>query len=481
MIYLILGMVLIVSVFSSKLMYKLGVPTLIAFLSIGMILGTDGIGGIDFENFKLAEEISTIALVFIIFYGGMGTNVEIARPVVKTSLVFSTLGVLMTASIVGIFMHFVFKFTWIEGMLFGSIISSTDAASVFSILRSKKLNLKNNLASMLELESGSNDPVAYMLTAIFTGFLIGDVNNIGTMLILQIGVGIGLGIILGKIGIRMINKFELDIEGLYSILIIGLILVTYSLTTILKGNGLLSVYIVGIIVGNSKILFKNTLVKYFDGISWLMQIFLFLTLGLLVFPTSLIGVAREGILVGIFIIFIARPIVIFIIMSFTKRGLKEKLLVSWVGFRGAASIVFAITPMAMGIEIGEKIFNIVFFISILSLLLQGTLLVPIAYKLGLVDENDKTKLKTFTDYTEEIEAEVLELEVFNGSIIVGKKIMDLDLPENILIMGIKRDNKIIVPRGNTDIEENDIFIIGGKKEILLSISNKYKIKLKDNI
>ncbi|SMB87910.1 potassium/proton antiporter, CPA1 family [Desulfonispora thiosulfatigenes DSM 11270] len=469
----IAGVILLLCALSSKVLYRYGIPTLIAFLAIGMIMGSEGIGGIQFDNIELTQFVCNIGLIYIMFSGGFGTSWKTAKPVARAAGVLATLGVVLTAFLIGIFAHFALKLSFLEGMLLGSIISSTDAASVFSILRSKSLNLKNGLAPLLEMESGSNDPMAYMLTTIFIGLIVGQGNNIFLMLITQIVVGALVGVIVAKSAVWLINNINLDIDSLYSIIVIAVAILSFSGASLLSGNGFLAVYITGLIMGNKKLVHKVSLVRYFDGISWLMQILLFFTLGLLVSPSAVINVMVPGIATAIFIIFIARPIAMLGILYFCKTPIKDQLLVSWVGFRGAASIVFATYPLNAGIGVADYIFNIVFFVALVSVLVQGTLLVPIAKKLDLLSE-DETVLKTFTDYSGEIHAELLEINIPEKSSMVNKKIMDLDIPIEILIVMIKREGKIITPKGNTVIKSGDTVMLAGKnKEQLFAIDTKF--------
>ncbi len=467
------GLLLLICVISSKILYRYGIPTLIVFLAIGMLMGSEGPGGIYFDNSDLARDICNLGLLFIMFSGGFGTNWKTAKPVALSSGILATVSVALTALLIGIFAHLVLDFTLLEGLLLGSIISSTDAASVFSILRSKKLNLKNNLAPMLEMESGSNDPMAYMLTTIFLGLITGTSQNIGVLLISQFLIGALTGFVVGKAAVWLINRIKLDIEGLYSILVIGTALISYSGANLIWGNGFLAVYITGLIMGNSKLCHKISLVRYFDGLSWLMQILLFFTLGLLVFPSHLINVALAGIGTAAFIIFIARPIAIFAVLTWFKRPIKDQLLVSWVGFRGAASIVFAIYPLTAGIAAAEQIFNTVFFVALVSVLVQGTLFVPIAKKLNLVG-SEETVLKTFTDYSGEIYTKVLEIKIPHNSIMANKAIMDLDIDDDILIVMIIRDGKMITPRGTTELKAGDTIMLAGEKKKLLELDAKIK-------
>jgi len=474
----ITAVILLVCAVSSKVLYRFGIPTLILFLTIGMLMGSEGPGGIYFDNAELAESICNLALLFIIFSGGFDTNWKTARPVAFASGILASLGVILTALLTGIFTHLVLGFSLLEGMLLGSIISSTDYASVFSILRSQQSDLKNNLAPMLEMESGSNDPMAFMLTVIFIGLLTGESQNIGLMLFTQITVGAFFGVFVGKTAVWLINRINLDIDGLYPIMVIGVALLTYSSASLLEGNGFLAAYITGLIMGNSKLVNKVSLVRYFDGLSWLMQILLFMTLGLLVFPSQLLSVALAGILTAAFLMFVARPIVVFLVLSVFKRPFKEELLVSWVGFRGAASIVFATYPLTAGLPMAEEIFNIVFFVALVSVILQGTLFIPFAKKLNLIEPNE-TILKTFTDYSGEIFAELLEVNIPEGSSMARKAIMNLDIPPDVLIVMIKRADKIITPTGKTVLQEGDTLMLAGDNDLLLEIDARAKNRLND--
>lgn len=472
-VLLISGVILLICAVSSKVLYRYGIPTLIMFLVMGMLMGSEGPGGIYFDYPELAKSMCNVGLIFIMFSGGFGTNWKTAKPVALVSGVLATVGVALTAFFIGVFAHFVLGFTFLEGMLLGSIISSTDAASVFSILRSKKLNLKNNLAPLLEMESGSNDPMAYMLTTIFLGLITGGGQRIGLLLVSQILLGTLLGIIVGKGAVWLINRIKLDIDGLYPIIVISAVLLSYSGANLLQGNGFLAVYITGLIMGNSRILHKISLVRFFDGLSWLMQIMLFFTLGLLVFPSHLTKVALVGIGTAAFIIFIARPLAIFGVLSIFKRNLKEKILVSWVGFRGAASIVFAIYPLTAGIPIAKEIFNIVFFVALVSVMVQGTLFIPLAKKLDLIGKEESV-LKTFTDYSGEIYAKLLELKIPSNSKMVGKAIMDLDFPNDVLIVMIRRGDKVITPSGRTVLNAEDTIMCAGDNKSLIEMNEIVK-------
>ena len=458
---IISGLVLLICITSSKMLYKFGVPMLLIFIVLGMLFGSDGIVGIYFDNYDLTSTLCSIALVFIMFYGGFGTNWKMAKPVAKQSILMSTFGVIITSLLTGVFCYFILNTSLLEGLLIGSIVGSTDAASVFTILRSQKLNLKSEIASLLEVESGSNDPIAYMMTLSIVMIMSSGLSwSIVPMILKQIIFGILLGAVLAKATVFIIRRANFELEGFYSIFIIAIAILAYALSEFIGGNGYLIVYIAGIILGNSKIPHKKSLVAFFDGISWIMQIMLFFMLGLLSFPSRLPQVIGVSILISIFMIFIARPIATHVILRGFKTPIKEQILISWVGLRGAASIVFAIFAITSGVPIENDIFHIIFFIALISVSVQGTLLPKVAQKLDLVD-NDTTVLKTFNDYQEEKSTMLLEYNVSKSSKWMNKTIMDAEIPDDILIVMIKRNGQVIVPKGSTEILEKDILVLSG--------------------
>ena len=458
---IISGLVLLICITSSKMLYKFGVPMLLIFIVLGMLFGSDGIVGIYFDNYDLTSKLCSIALVFIMFYGGFGTNWKMAKPVANQSILMSTFGVIITSLLTGVFCYFILNTSLLEGLLIGSIVGSTDAASVFTILRSQKLNLKSEIASLLEVESGSNDPIAYMMTLSIIMIMSSGLSwSIVPMILKQVIFGILLGVVLAKATVFIIRMANFELEGFYSIFIIAIAILAYALSEFIGGNGYLSVYICGIILGNSKIPHKKSLVVFFDGISWIMQIMLFFMLGLLSFPSRLPEVIGVSIIISIFMIFIARPIATHFILRGFKTPIKEQILISWVGLRGAASIVFAIFAITSGVPIENDIFHIIFFIALISVSVQGTLLPKVAQKLDLVD-NDTTVLKTFNDYQEDKSTMILEYIVSRSSKWMNKTIMDAEIPDDILIVMIKRNGQVIVPKGSTEILENDILVLSG--------------------
>lgn len=462
--FLLIGsLLLLASIFAGKTSYKFGVPTLLLFLGMGMISGSEGIAGIHFNNPQYAQFIGIVSLNFILFSGGLDTNITSVKPIVKEGITLSTLGVFLTAFTLGGFVYAVTDFTIYESLLLGSIVSSTDAAAVFSILRSKSLALKTNLRPTLELESGSNDPMAYVLTISFLSLVVNQEQEVWTLIPLflqQMILGTLLGFGFGKISKLLINKIKLDFEGLYPVLVIALMFITFSATDFFGGNGFLAIYICAVYLGNQDIIHKKSILKFFDGLAWLMQIVLFLTLGLLVFPSHVFEVFGIGLVISLFLIFVARPLSVFISLIPFKMKNRRRLYISWVGLRGAVPIVFATYPLIAGIEKAEMIFNIVFFISVTSVLIQGTTLSLVAKWLH-VALPEKVKPMGATDMLLSDQPKTLmqEININENSAVIGKKIVDLGFPKNAIITMIKRDDKYITPNGSTVINLNDSLII----------------------
>ena len=459
---------------ASKTSFKLGIPVLIFFLGIGMLAGSEGIGGIAFDDPKLAQVLGIVALNFILFSGGMETKWESIRPVIWKGVSLSTLGVLLTAASIGIFVHLVTDLSILEGLLLGSIVSATDAAAVFSILRTRNIGLKGNLRPLLELESGSNDPMAYILTISFTYLIANGDATIAKLIFRffrEMAIGGLLGISLGWLMGYTINKVALETEGLYPVLIMAMIFFTFAITDLAGGNGFLAVYLSALVLGNTNFLHKKSIIRFYDGQAWLMQIIMLLTLGLLVFPTHIAPIAGTGILIALALIFLARPIGVFVSLSFFKMRLREKLFISWVGLRGAVPIVFATYPLIAGVAKADLIFHLVFFISASSVLLQGYTL-PIVAKWLKVTVPQKAK--KITEYDMEVydtvKSELVEVILPGNSQAVGRPIVKLKIPKSALIVLLVRDGKYIQPNGSTILEENDkLLLLANNKSALHEI------------
>lgn len=462
-ILLVGSLLLFVSIIIGKTSYKFGVPTLLLFLAIGMLAGSDGIVGIQFNNPEVAQFIGVVSLNFILFSGGLDTNWTSVRPILKEGIALSTLGVLLTALSLGTFVWMITDFTIYESMLLGSIVSSTDAAAVFSILRSKSLALKSNLRPTLELESGSNDPMAYVLTIAFLTLVVNQdqgVASIIPMFIQQMILGGVAGFGFGKLSKLIINRIRLDFEGLYPVLAIALMFITFSATDFAGGNGFLAIYICAVYLGNQDIIHKKTIMKMYDGLAWLMQIVLFLTLGLLVYPTEIIPYFGIGILISLFLIIVARPIAVFISLMFFKMKTRRRFYISWVGLRGAVPIVFATYPLLAGIEKANMIFNIVFFISVSSVLIQGTTLSVVARWLKVALPEKVKKMTEIDKLILELpKSSLQEFQILPDFYAVNKRIVDLNFPKSAFIVMIKRGGEYIRPGGSTVLEANDILMV----------------------
>ncbi|HMO61489.1 MAG TPA: potassium/proton antiporter [Ferruginibacter sp.] len=462
-ILLIGSVLLLISIIAGKTSDRFGVPTLILFLIVGILAGSEGIGGLHFDNAQLAQFIGIVALNFILFSGGLDTNWQSIKPILWRGIALSTIGVLLTALSVGLFVYYFFDFTLLEGLLLGSIVSSTDAAAVFSILRNKGVGLKGFLRPVLELESGSNDPMAYFLTISFTTILAnGDASIYALIPIFIKGFIIGglMGYGMGKATIWLINNIRLNADGLYPVMILALAMFTYSATDFVGGNGFLAIYLCAVLLGNSNFIHKRSMIKFYDGQAWLMQIIMFLTLGLLVFPSKIIPIIGSGLLISAFLIFIARPIGVFASLAFFKVNIRSRLFISWVGLRGAVPIVFATYPMLAGLPKADIIFNLVFFISVTSVLLQGTTLSFVARLLHVaVPNNLKRRMGVDMDILDIDKSEMKEISIPAGSEVVGKKIVSLGIPKAVHITTIKRGNKFIAPVGSTRLEAGDTLMV----------------------
>lgn len=465
-ILMICLVILISTTFLDKISNKIGVPILLAFIFLGMIFGEDGIVKIQFADFELAEDLSTIALIFIMFYGGFGTNWEQAKPVAVKSSIMASLGVVGTCLVVGLFCHYALHMDMLEGMLLGAVVSSTDAASVFSILRSKNLSLKYNTDSLLEMESGSNDPFAYLMTVTVLSIMKGNgsVESIAKLLIAQIFIALAFSVIISFFAGKVINRFTFEEAGFQSAFVVAIALLSYALPTALGGNGFLCSYIVGIALGNALKINKKSLVHTFDGLTSLMQILIFFLLGLLSTPVDIIKVVPLGLVITVFMVFIARPLVTYILMKPFKAPMNQILVVSWAGLRGAASIVFAMIAVVSldAHALDMDLFHIVFCLVIISILLQGATLGPVSKKLNMIDPEGDV-LKTFNDYSDEMDMDYISVRADDESKWIGQKIMDIGLPSQLLLVLIERHGKPIIPKGDTVIESGDKIVLSATR------------------
>jgi len=462
------SILLFISIFAGRAGYRYGVPVLVLFLVIGMVFGFR----IEAANPSTVQFIGVLALNIILFSGGMDTKLSEIKPVIVPGVLLATLGVLLTAMLTGFFIYYLTQhfftaitFSFLEAILLASVMSSTDSASVFAILGSKGLVLKERLRPLLELESGSNDPMAYLLTITFIQWIqIGEGGfwSVVITFVLQLVVGAGLGLAFGRLAVRLINKINIDNESFYPVLLLTILFIVFSATTFAKGNGYLAVYISGLVIGNSKFVHKRTSKKFMDGMTWLVQIVMFLTLGILVNPLELLPIVLIGLAVSLFMIFVSRPVAVWLcLLPFKKMSIKSRHYISWVGLRGAAPILFATYPLASGIEVGGIIFNIVFFVTLVSLLVQGTTVSKAANLLGLTGKHKpQTKLQTFdVELSDEIKSSMTELTLTKEHLSHGKRIMDMPMPENTLAVMVKRDEHYFVPKGATELEPGDTLLL----------------------
>lgn len=477
-VLLIGSLIWFVSIVLSKTGYRFGVPVLLVFLLVGMMLGVDGLG-ISFDNYKYAQIIGMVALAIILFTGGMDTKFSDVKPILVPGVVLSTIGVLLTTLITGFFIWGVFdvfshviQIPLALAILLAATMSSTDSASVFNVLRSQRMGLRKNLQPMLEFESGSNDPMAYMLTIVMIQIIQGgdadvEVWRIILDFIFQFGFGIALGYGLGKLCVWLINKINLQNKSLYPILMLSFIFFTFSFTNLLKGNGYLAVYVAGIVMGNTKLAENKSINSFLDGVTWLVQIVMFLVLGLLVNPNDMFKIAVPALIIAVFVIFVGRPLSVFLcLLPFKGIGKRAKMFISWVGLRGAAPIIFATYPVVAGVEGSSFIFNVVFFITLASLLIQGTTIAKVANWLHLSEHKDDAPENFGVDIPDELNT-ILQQEVVQKD----AYLKDYPLNEGTLVMIVERNQKYMVPNGKLLLKKGD-------KLLLISAKNDETIESK---
>ena len=459
---LIVGALIIFTcIFLNKVSSRLGIPVLLLFILLGVILGWHD--EVSIEITKRAGNICTVALIFIMFYGGFGTNWKSAKPVALESGLLATVGVALTAGIVGVFCHYALGWGWIEGLIMGSVISSTDAATVFSILRTRKMGLKNNTAPMLELESGSNDPCSYMLTAVLLTTLAGTTSGgqVVWMIFSQLVFGALAGILIAQGAAFILSRFTLP-KGFDMMFIVAVAVFGYAFPSLIGGNGYLSVYIIGIILGNYEFKGRKGLVLFFDGVTTFVQILIFFILGYIAHPTNLPNVLLPAILIFLFITLVARPIsVISILAPFKKYPLKQIGLVSFVGLRGAASIVFAIMILTSGLPLENDIFDIVFCIVLISIALQGSL-IPAAAKVFSMNDDNADVMRTFSDFNDHCELTFGKVWIPLGGTWDTAMVKDLMLPEDVKLLMVFRNGRKIITKGNTQLLAGDEVVFCAK-------------------
>lgn len=475
---LLIGAILIFcAIMISKTGYRFGIPTLLLFLLVGMGFGTDGIG-LEFDSAEDAQFIGMIALSIILFTGGMDTKLRDIKPVMAQGMILSTVGVLLTTLLTGGFIFWLSGFSSMNiampiltSLLLAATMSSTDSASVFNLLRSQRMNLKENLKPMLELESGSNDPMAYMLTiALIQVIASGSGFDIGLLvkdLLVQFFVGGVMGYAFGRLAVWLINKVHLSNSSLYPILLLSLVFITFTITELLHGNGYLAVYILGVIVGNARLVFRKEINTFMNGLTWFSQIVMFLSLGLLVNPHEMLGVSVCAMLIGLFMIFVARPLTVMLcLLPFRQMTFKAKCFVSWVGLRGAVPIIFATYPVVSEIPGSQVIFNIVFFITLLSLIFQGMTIAPVAKWLSLDLPEEKDGNEFGVEIPEEIDSQLTDVTLTPEMLEDGNRLMDMNIAPGTLVMLVKRGSEFMIPNGRMELKVGDklLYISENKKE-----------------
>lgn len=469
------ALLLFVAVMAGKVAYRFGAPALLLFLGVGMLFG---LNFISYRSVEMTQFVGMIALCIILFTGGMDTKFSEIKPIIGPGVVLATVGVVMTAFVLAGFVWLVAPWLGIEipfalALLLASTMSSTDSASVFSILRSKKQGLKQNLRPLLELESGSNDPMAYMMTILLISVVSNTSSGVGlgmsvVFFVVQMVVGALSGYLIGRLAVWTINRINLVNHSLYSVLLLAFIFFSFAFTDLIKGNGYLAVYLSGLVIGNHKLQQKRPLTVFFDGFTWLMQIVMFLTLGLFVNSNELLEprVLILGGLVGAFMILVARPLTVFTcLLPFRKFTTKARLYVSWVGLRGAVPILFAIYPLMAHVENAGLLFNVVFLGTIISLLVQGTTVSGMANLLGLAYEERESAFSV--DMHQDMKSALTEVEVNETMLESGHTLKDITLPENTLVMMVCRDGEYFVPQGKTELKLGDkLLVISDRSEEL---------------
>lgn len=464
---LLIGSVLIFSsILISKTGYRFGIPTLLLFLLVGMFFGSDGLG-LQFNSAEDAQFIGMMALSIILFSGGMDTKYQDIKPVLTPGIILSTVGVLLTTLLTGSFIFLLsewnrtnIELTLMASLLLAATMSSTDSASVFSLLRSQKMNLKENLRPMLELESGSNDPMAYMLTIVLIQIITSgselNLALLGKDLLVQFLIGGSVGYAFGRFAVWLVNRIGLSNSSLYPILLLSLVFATFTITDLLKGNGYLAVYIAGVIVGNARLVYRKEINTFMNGLTWLFQIIMFLTLGLLVNPHEMLDVAVVALLIGLFMIFIARPVSVFAcLLPFRHISNKARVFISWVGLRGAVPIIFATYPVIAHIEGSQQLFNTVFFITLLSLVVQGMSISSVARWLHLELPEEKEGNEFGVELPDEIDSKLNDITLTDEMLTHGNRLKDMNIPKGTLVMLVKRGNEFIIPNGQVELQTGD--------------------------
>lgn len=452
---------LLLAVLASKVSSKLGVPSLLLFVGIGMLAGSDGPGGIVFENFEVAKQVGLILAAFILFSGGLDTDFSLVRPILAPGLLLSSVGVFLTAGLIGLFAHYALGFPLMTGLLLGAIVSSTDSAAILSVIRQRGLFVRPPTSTLLEFESGTNDPMAVFLTIGIAQVIVNPdltLMSLAPRLFLQMGMGAALGYGMGVGLVWLINRLRLDNDGLYSVVTLAGVGITYGAANVLGGSEYLAVYVAGLTMSQRTFLHKVSLIRFHDGIAWLLQICVFMALGLLAFPSQLLPAAGIGTAVAVFLILVARPVAVWSCLVWFKfpRGMKR--FMSWAGLRGAFPIILGTVPILSGIERGHVMFNIVFFVVLLSVLIQGSTMRALGRRLDIITDRDDSEPALTQN------SELLEIEVSGDSRSIGRRVFEVGLPQTALIALLKRDGRDYVPTGGTILKAGDRLFIATRRE-----------------
>lgn len=468
-IILLAAVLILFGILSSKLSARLGLPMLVLFLLVGMLAGEDGIGRIDFDNPTAAHALGTLALALILFDGGLQTPFSSIKKVWRPASFLATLGVLITAMLTGIAASLILPLTWLEGLLLGAIVGSTDAAAVFSLLRNAGIHLNSRLKATLEIESASNDPMAIFLTVGLLEIIVNKLEpgvELLQLFLLQMGGGALIGLVIGHLTIKLINKIHLQASGLYPVMVTAGGLLSFGLAANLGGSGFLSIFVCGVMIGNKRFVFQRSTFLFHDGLAWLSQITMFVMLGLLVTPSSLIDIWWQGLLIALILVFVARPVAVIPFMHFFGFNWRETLLISWVGLRGSVPIILAIFPLMFGLESAPLIFNVVFFVVLISATVQGSSLAWIARRLRLILKAPKSPAATLEITTiGEVDAEIVEYTLSDNSRAAGRTLSQMALPEGVVVAMIVRAEQVMSPRGSTVLQSGDHLFIVLKNDV----------------
>ncbi|AJY77305.1 potassium/proton antiporter [Paenibacillus beijingensis] len=465
---LLFALLLFAAVLSTKFASKFGLPYLVFFIGAGLVLGNY----VFFSDTGLTQTFGTLALIVILFNGGMQTKWKHIRKVIAPSLSMATIGVVLTTAVVGTAAKLMLNIGWLEGMLLGAIVGSTDAAAVFAVLGNR--NIRRRLTSTLEAESGTNDPMAVFLTVSLIELIEKPDTSVPGLLLnltLEIGIGLVVGVVIGIVAVRCINKINLDVSGLYPVAVIAFGIFSYSLSAYLHGSGLLSVYIAALYIGNQNLMYRFTISRFNEGFAWMMQILMFVMMGLLAYPQDLLGVAWQGLLLAAILLFIARPIGVFASTFWMKFSFKETLFLSWAGLKGAVPIVLATYPLLSGLEFSRLFFNIVFFIVLISALVQGPTMAFVARKLGLEGPVDESQVQVLDAVpVGKANMEIIEMQVDRQTGAAEKRLKDLHLPEGTLVTSLIRKQEAVPLHDGTRLHDGDLVYIFTSK------TNREKVK-----